>query len=90
MSGERVLTGAARVENAGRGTRAGLARAPAGGSQSLASQIAALMVAHAEVSRLPPGGAGDASALTNGAKRASSRRRTGRAPAANAGPGRLR
>jgi circadian clock protein KaiC len=89
MSGDRVLTGAARVENAMRGTRTNLAGTRADRGQSLASQIAALIVAHGEGSGLPVREAGDVSALGGlSAKRATSRRRPGREPAASTRAGR--
>lgn len=47
MSGERVLTGAARVENSRRS-----ARAPLGEDRSMATELATLIVAHAEASGL--------------------------------------
>ncbi|RYY48279.1 MAG: KaiC 1, partial [Comamonadaceae bacterium] len=48
MSGDRVLTGAARVENARRGIPRTASRQPAARGDPLASQIAALIVAHAQ------------------------------------------
>jgi circadian clock protein KaiC len=89
MSGERVLTGAARVENSRRGTPSGGSRAPGDRGHSLADQIAALIVSHAEASGLPVRGNGDASSLgALAAKRAASRRRTTPEPGARTGSGR--
>jgi circadian clock protein KaiC len=91
MSGERVLTGAARVENATRGTRVGPARGPENRGESLANQIAALIVAHAESSGVSLRGTGDASALSDPAlKRAPPRRRTAREGSAGTDSGRQR
>jgi circadian clock protein KaiC len=91
MSGERVLTGAARVENATRGTRVGPARGPENRGESLANQIAALIVAHAESAGLPLRGSGDASALSELAvKRAKPRRPVARQASAGTGSGRQR
>jgi circadian clock protein KaiC len=91
MSGERVLTGAARVENSRRAASPGQSRSKssAGAAPSLASQIASLIVAHAEGSGLKLDGAADVSSLgAQGARRATSRRPSTRAPGAGAGAGR--
>jgi circadian clock protein KaiC len=91
MSGERVLTGAARVENATRGTRVGPARGPENRGEYLANQIAALIVAHAQSAGLPLRGSGDASALSELAvKRAKPRRPVAREASAGTGSGRQR
>lgn len=91
MSGERVLTGAARVENATRGTRVGPARGAENRGESLANQIAALIVAHAESSGVALRGIGDASALSDPAlRRAAPRRRTAREASAGSDSGRQR
>jgi circadian clock protein KaiC len=88
MSGERVLTGAARVENSTRGIRTGLAREPADRGQHLANQIAALIASHPALSGVPFQDTGDVSALSVLApKRAKPRRQTARRPVAGTGNG---
>jgi len=83
MSGERVLTGAARVVNLKRGSPA-IPRGPAGGDQSLAGQIAALIVAHAEASGLDVGATDGASSSGRPAgNRVPPHRGARRAPGAN-------
>jgi circadian clock protein KaiC len=90
MSGERVLTGAARVENASRGTRGGGAPKPGDRGQPLANQIAALIVAHAEGSGLLLRDADGQSSVPDLARRAASQRRTRRARDAGISAGQRR
>ena len=91
MAGERVLTGAARVENSRRAAQPGQARTLAAGGQSLAGQIAELIVAHSERAGLSFLVAGDGSTPADRAgKRASLRRPAARGAGASADTGRRR
>ena len=91
MAGERVLTGAARVENSRRAAQPGQARTLAAGGQSLAGQIAELIVAHSERAGLSFPVAGDGSTPADRAgKRASLRRPAARGAGASADTGRRR
>jgi circadian clock protein KaiC len=91
MAGERVLTGAARVENSRRAAQSGLAGAQAGGGRSLAGQIADLIVAHSEGAGLALGVARDVSSPAGATtSRASFRRPAARSAGATANSGRRR